>query len=140
MNILITVYKPTGKYYASGAVHIPNFNPSLWSEEFLKCVRDNLPARYGAGGFIVVQDIAPVPVNEFHNCLLKYDELFPISLGAHFRLEAPIGDIPKGACVEICWVFGDVLTIQDKRGTEAKVSINEFREKAIPCTTCTGGD
>lgn len=72
MELEITVYKGSGKWYASHVVRneedIHNFK-----EEFLKFVFQNLPARV-TDGYVVVKDVGVD--QSFHNSLYLYNELY----------------------------------------------------------------
>lgn len=52
MKIQITVYKSTGKYYASEIVEHEKDIP-MWEDEYIKLVRKNLPATL-SDGYVVV--------------------------------------------------------------------------------------
>lgn len=71
MKLEITVYKPSGKFYSSCEVESPDI--FYCEDEFVKFVRENLPARY-AGGYVVIRDLEDGDV--FHNCLIKMEDLY----------------------------------------------------------------
>lgn len=74
MKLTIDVYKDSGKWYTGHTVtHTENID--IWDERFKEFIRDNLPAKIGEG-FVVVKDVDRVPHDGFHNCLLRYSELF----------------------------------------------------------------
>lgn len=137
MKVLITLYKPNGKYYATGIAEEKGFNPNVGSDEFLQFVKRNLPAHY-FGGYVVVQDVPPVPVDEFHNCLIKFDDLFPVHLGARLCLTESMGDIPANSCVEVTWLDKVGCTIRYK--DEAfECTYEELEKKSVPCRLEEGG-
>ena len=71
MDIIITVYKESGKYYTSERVQSEK-NYELFDPEFKRFVRKHLPARC-QHGFVTVQD---APSGEgFHNTHYMCDEL-----------------------------------------------------------------
>lgn len=69
MNLTITVYKDTGKFYTSETVNVPA-DTQMWHENFRQLIRDNLPAVYSGGFVTVVGD-----GENFINCMFKMDEL-----------------------------------------------------------------
>jgi hypothetical protein len=72
MDIEITVFKESGKYYTSDTVH-NNEDIYLFKDEFLEFVKNNLPARIGEG-FVMVKDASDNQT--FHIALYRYNELF----------------------------------------------------------------
>lgn len=76
MNIKISVYKASGKWYASEIVPIEK-DKHIFTEEFQRFIRDNVPANIGEG-FIVVDDVDDDEdsSSDFHNVLYRYGELF----------------------------------------------------------------
>lgn len=73
MEIKITVYKESGKYYtdtiAKSETDIPMFK-----QEFKKFVIDNLPAKL-RNGYVIVEDV-DIEKQSFHQGLYKIDELY----------------------------------------------------------------
>ena len=74
MKLEIDVYKDSGKWYTGHTVTYTE-NIDIWDERFKDFLRNNLPARIGEG-FIVVKDVDHISHDGFHNCLLRYSELF----------------------------------------------------------------
>lgn len=71
MELRITVYKNSGKFYTDEVVKNDK-DIYLWKEEFKDFIRANIPARV-SGGYVVVEDLNDN--QSFHNVLYKYDEL-----------------------------------------------------------------
>lgn len=72
MEIEITVYKGTGKYYTSGKASHDEEIP-LWNDKFDEFVANNLPA-FVSGGYVTVDDVDDA-CKGFHCHLYLYDEL-----------------------------------------------------------------
>ena len=72
MEIEITVYKPSGKYYTSNIVNSDKEIP-LWDDKFNEFVANNLPAIY-SGGYITVADTKD-DCKGFHSALYRFDEI-----------------------------------------------------------------
>lgn len=70
MEIEITVYKENGKWYTSEIVK-SDVNIPLWSDDFIKFIKDNNPADIG-GGFIATRTVG----DGYHNFLWRYEELY----------------------------------------------------------------
>lgn len=72
MEIEITVFKNSGKYYTNDIVK-SDTDIWLFKDEFIQFVKDNLPAKIGEG-FVTVRDTRDN--QSFHIALYKYEELF----------------------------------------------------------------
>lgn len=72
MELKITIYKESGKYYTDEIInHEKDLQP--WSEEYREFLRNNLPATCSEG-YIVVEDASEE--QSFHNALYRYEDLF----------------------------------------------------------------
>lgn len=71
MEIEITVYKESGKYYYSSIVKVEKNIPIYEREDFMKFLRENNPANIGEG-FIVTNDVG----TDFHTALWRYEEVY----------------------------------------------------------------
>lgn len=72
MELKITIYKESGKYYTDEVIkHKKDLQP--WSEEYREFLKSNLPATCN-DGYIVVEDASEE--QSFHNALYKYEDLF----------------------------------------------------------------
>lgn len=72
MELRITIYKGSGKYYTDEIVKNEE-DLHIWTEEYKEFLRKNLPTTY-SNGYIVVEDIGEN--QSFHNALYKYEDLF----------------------------------------------------------------
>lgn len=71
MEIMITVFKESGKYYYESIVRVDKNIPIYEKEEFKKFIRENNPANIGEG-FIVTKDMG----TDFHTALWRYEEVY----------------------------------------------------------------
>lgn len=71
VEIKITSYKPSGKYYDGKVIKI-NKNINIWDDEFYQILLDNCPYK---GGFIVVDDINIDKHDKFYQGLFKYEDI-----------------------------------------------------------------
>ena len=69
MNLTITVYEDTGRFYSDATVNVPA-DTQMWDENFRQLIRDNLPATYEDGFVTVVGD-----GENFVNCLFQMNDL-----------------------------------------------------------------
>lgn len=74
MELKITVYKDSGKYYTHHIVKSDD-NMDIWRPEFKQFIRDNLPAKYGSG-YITVEDVDIHRTEGFHQCLYTWESLW----------------------------------------------------------------
>lgn len=72
MILEITIYKDTGKYYASTIVDIADMD--MCDSGYAEHIRNHVPGRY-SGGYVTVRDAAPG--QSFHNALYTWGQLFP---------------------------------------------------------------
>lgn len=72
MKLNITLYRPSGKFYASHVVDMPDAN--IWDVGFLQTLRENLPGTY-YDGYVVVTDACEG--QGFHNALFTWSAVFP---------------------------------------------------------------
>lgn len=72
MEIEITVFKNSGKYYTNDIVK-SDTDIWLFKDEFKQFVKDNLPAKISEG-FVTVRDTKDN--QSFHIALYRYEELF----------------------------------------------------------------
>lgn len=72
MELEVTVYKESGKYYTSSIIRSEKEIP-LWKDDFKVFVANNLPALY-SGGYVTVADTKD-DCEGFHHALYKFDEL-----------------------------------------------------------------
>lgn len=75
MEVTISAYKPSGKWYASHTLRCRNID--LFSKEFISWLKRNVPARLGPGATYVVQSTeADARTGNFHNQLFRHEQLW----------------------------------------------------------------
>ena len=70
MEIEITVFKESGKWYTS-AIAKSDTDIPIWKDEFKQFIKNNNPADIKEG-FIVTRDIG----NGFHSALWMYNDIY----------------------------------------------------------------
>lgn len=75
MEVTISAYKPSGKWYASCTVRTRNID--LFSNKFIMWLKQNIPARLCPGSFYTVQSTeADANSGNFHNHLFRYEDVW----------------------------------------------------------------
>lgn len=75
MEVTISAYKPSGKWYASCTVRTRNID--LFSDKFIMWLKQNVPARLCPGSFYTVQSTdADCNSGNFHNHLFRYEDVW----------------------------------------------------------------
>lgn len=75
MEVTISAYKPSGKWYASCTVRTRNID--LFSNKFIMWLKQNVPARLCPGSFYTVQSTdADCNSGNFHNHLFRYEDVW----------------------------------------------------------------
>lgn len=75
MEVTISAYKPSGKWYASHTLRCRNID--LSSREFVCWLKRNVPARLGPGATYVVQSTeSDACSGNFHNQLFRHEQLW----------------------------------------------------------------